>query len=177
MRVDCSSTEKQQKIKNGIKWSPNVNSLGTLKFVLKTCVILRNDGNWKVDELLKQLKSRRDFRTTVLNEQKESVNEHGSLDSDVFGSDRQDQECTKASSSEPLEGRDNASNAGQDNLVGTTPLAPTFSDMMLTRSGGTVVENTPTPTKPAAKSRATWQISAALKVSRRSSIMRHPTVA
>ena len=33
--------QKQQQFQNGIKLSPNVNSLDTVKFVLKTCVILR----------------------------------------------------------------------------------------------------------------------------------------
>ena len=33
--------QQQQQFQNGIKLSPNVNSLDTVKFVLKTCVILR----------------------------------------------------------------------------------------------------------------------------------------
>ena len=44
--------------------------------------------------------------------------------------------------------RDNSSDAGQDkNLVGTKPLVSMITGMMLSRSGGIVEENTPTPTK------------------------------
>ena len=106
-------------------------------------------GNWK--EFSKQPKSLRDFQTTVLNQLKESANEHGPLGSDVFGFDRQDQESTRASSSEPLKVRHNSSDARQDkNLVGAGPLVITFTCMMLTRSGSTEEENTPTPTKKGA---------------------------
>ena len=72
------------------------------------------------------------FRTLVL---KESANEH-CPDSEMFGSDRQDQESTKASSSKPLEVRDNSSDANQDkNLVGTMPFVPMFTGMMLSQTG------------------------------------------
>ena len=105
----------------------------------------------------------------MLSQHKESANEHGTLDSDVFGIDRQDQESTKGSS-EPLEVRDNSSDARQDkNLVGTKPLVPMFTGMLLSRLGSTVGENTPSQRRskvravvPVAMSRATSQILATL---------------
>ena len=136
---------------------------GTLPGVRRTCPLLiifdaeepehmanhfQHDhcGNWKVEEFQKQLKSLRDFGTTALNQQEESANEHGPLDSDVFGFDKQDQDSTKGSSSAPRGGRQcQRCRPGQEPLSGRSRLCRRSTGMMFSRSGSTVGEENPDP--------------------------------